>query len=155
MSGPQTASLVRLLKHLLKFDGSGAPEFWHGNCIGADDEAAALATKIGYTTRAWPGDIVEKRGEFVSTIVHEWQPNLTRNRIIAGAVEPLIACPKEDEMVVRSGTWATVRYARQDSKTVYVIAPSGRIDKEWVEKIPGRLVERRHAADIDLRKDRL
>jgi len=151
----QQTSLGRLLGHLRKFDGSGDPEFWHGDCVGADTQATQLAQSFKYTTRAWPGDIAEKRGHLPSNYMHDPQPNLKRNRIIAASCEPIIACPKEFTMQQRSGTWATVRYARQDSKTVYVIWPDGRIDKEWVGDVPGRLVQRHTDIDIDLRRDRL
>ena len=43
------------------------------------------------------------------------------------ATDTLVAAPKEDEEVVRSGTWATVRYARKAGRVVLVVRPDGTI----------------------------
>ena len=48
---------------------------------------------------------------------------LERNRHIVDAVEKMIATPKEVEHTLRSGTWATIRYAWKQKKEVRVIPP--------------------------------
>ena len=51
---------------------------------------------------------------------------LDRNRDIVAAVSQLIATPSQDEEVVRSGTWATVRYGLASGLDVIVLRPSDR-----------------------------
>jgi hypothetical protein len=68
----------------------------------ADIEAAAIAEEIGYTCQPHPaGD-----------------DPLVRNRAIVAASDVLIAAPESDKEEPRSGTWATVRYARLAAKPV-------------------------------------
>jgi len=50
---------------------------------------------------------------------------LERNRAIVDETDILLAAPLESEEQLRSGTWATVRYARKQHKTVLVIFPNG------------------------------
>ena len=52
---------------------------------------------------------------------------LDRNHDIVDETELLIACPKEPEEITRSGTWATIRYARKKKKKLRIILPNGRM----------------------------
>lgn len=150
MSVEQTKAVARLLAHLKAHQ---AREFHHGNCIGADDEAAKLANQLGYYTVAWPGPDLAKRGSFESDVCRAPRGYLVRNREIVLSADLLIAAPKTFSEMLRSGTWATVRYARRDGKPVYVCQPNGQIDKEVRESIRGRLTPRFLQTSIDLRKD--
>ena len=58
-----------------------------------------------------------------------WPP-LERNRIIAERCDALLACPSEPTEQLRSGTWATVRYARKAGKPVTFVMPSGEVVEE-------------------------
>ena len=78
----------------------------HGDAVGADRQAEEIASSYGYVIRAYPA----VRG-------HE----LERNRVIVAACDLLIAAPYEDDEILRSGTWATVRYARVAHKTVILL----------------------------------
>lgn len=74
-------------------------ELHEGEASGADREAKDVVQECRY---GW--DVVPHL------------PNgdpLARNRRIVAAVDVLIAAPETDEETLRSGTWATVRYARQ------------------------------------------
>jgi hypothetical protein len=58
---------------------------------------------------------------------------LVRNRRLASVVQVLIACPKQEHEVMGragGGTWATVRYARQERRKIIVIPPSGVVREE-------------------------
>lgn len=55
----------------------------------------------------------------------EPKPPLERNRDIVFWSDDIIAMPKTMEEEQRSGTWATVRYARKMGKKVTVIWPDG------------------------------
>jgi len=50
---------------------------------------------------------------------------LARNRDIVNMSDILIAAPGEKAEVLRSGTWATIRYARKMSRKLLVIYPKG------------------------------
>ncbi len=58
------------------------------------------------------------------------QPYLKRNRVIANECHRLLAAPGEYAMQLRSGTWATVRYARAAGKPVMLILPDGTVKEE-------------------------
>ncbi len=69
--------------------------------------------------------------------VLESKPYLERNRDIVDASEVLIACPSTREEVMRSGTWATVRYARKKGMKITLIFRDGTCEKENFG-VPGR-----------------
>lgn len=50
---------------------------------------------------------------------------LDRNKYIVSHSHGLIAFPSTDTEVLRSGTWATIRYARKTKKPVLYVLPSG------------------------------
>jgi hypothetical protein len=81
--------------------------FHHGAAIGADHEAVS---------------IVEAWCPKTTIVAHRAGTNpLTRNRAIVAAVELLIAAPRSNTEELRSGTWATVRYAKKAGKPVVVL----------------------------------
>lgn len=108
-------------------------EFHHGSCVGSDIEAAGLVHF--YTSArivAHPGTDANGespkyvRDKYVTEIL-EPRPYLIRNHNIVDTVDRLIATPKENEEVLRSGTWATIRYAEKRGKPVDIIYPDGRV----------------------------
>jgi hypothetical protein len=54
------------------------------------------------------------------TIMHQLRP-LARNTCIVLNCEHLIAAPKEDSEVLRSGTWSTIRRARKEHKPLIIL----------------------------------
>lgn len=111
--------------------------FHHGDCVGADDDAAHLAYALGFELHAWPQNTnprtrANTKKQFPSTTVHRARPPLERNKVIAERVDVLVACPSGPEER-RSGTWATIRYALklwEDHRelTVHIVWPDGRVD---------------------------
>jgi hypothetical protein len=108
-------------------------EFHHGCCVGADEQAAHIAFSadcpriVGH-----PPTATAMLSEFslgFNTENHDPLPYLERNRRIVDACETLIACPKGPEEQ-RSGTWATVRYARKQKKQILIIWPNGTVSEE-------------------------
>lgn len=99
----------------------------HGDCIGADASADGLANLLGLKKCIHPPTNPSKRA--FCRDAHEWMPQkpyLDRNHDIVGHCELLVACPKEERgETLRSGTWATVRYARKIGRPVQIIRPSG------------------------------
>ena len=103
----------------------GAATLHHGDCIGADVEAAVLATSLGLRTHGHPPDNPKKRAFFDSDVSEPEAPYLVRNRAIVAACELLIACPSGFAPRRRSGTWTTARYAHDAHKPVVTIFPDG------------------------------
>lgn len=119
---------VDILLYNLSLDGF--TRFHHGDCIGADTEAHWLAIQRKYYIIVHPPIISSKASNLGvrpidQPIVYRHQPKLylDRNHDIVDASEILIVCPKEREQVIRSGTWATYRYAKKQNKKIYLILP--------------------------------
>jgi hypothetical protein len=110
------------------YRANGYREFHHGDCIGADVEAATIANVLGYKIVCHPPDNPSKRGYFwANDVVLEEFPYLTRNQHIVRDTEFVIATPKEQKEIDRSGTWATIRQARARTQA-HVITPDGMLE---------------------------
>lgn len=122
LSTTQRESLTAVLHAL------GGRRFVHGDCIGADAEAAEIAARLGYDVECRPCDLRGHRAfSPVSRQVAEPLPPLERNREIVRDGDVLVACPGEFREVLRSGTWATVRFARRERKALWLVLPDGRV----------------------------
>jgi hypothetical protein len=95
----------------------------HGDCIGADREFHDLARAAGFSVHLHPPVVYTKRAFCKADAIEPVKPFLVRNHDIVDASEVILATPKEAEEVLRSGTWATIRYARKTGKLVKVILP--------------------------------
>jgi hypothetical protein len=105
----------------------------HGDCIGIDEEVhrfvramnSAWHTKI----EIYPSNDSRNRAFCKdAAIVHEPLPSLERNRLIVDACELLLAVPKGETSELRSGTWATIRYAKLVSRATLIVGPSGQVE---------------------------
>ncbi len=119
---------------LLLYRQWGAREFHYGLCIGADEQAAAIAKEIGYTVIAHPGfnpknpDTRLFRSDFdLNDVVLPEKAFIKRDHDIVDAVEQMIATPLSWEEEIRSGTWTTVRYARKKKKPINICYPAREI----------------------------
>lgn len=102
-------------------------EAHHGMCIGADTEFHWIVRSEAPKTRiiGHPCTISTAR-ELPLEAVDQSRPVYTpliRNRRMALECNHLLATPKEASEVLRSGTWATVRYARALDKNTTIVAP--------------------------------
>lgn len=114
---PQQKDTLRTL--LLPTD-----RFHHGDCVGADAEAHEIAREVGCSPIVvHPSYIDRWRAHCKGDLVHEPKPPLTRNHIIVYLTDLLIAAPATKHESLRSGTWATIRYARKGKKGVVVLEP--------------------------------
>jgi hypothetical protein len=106
----------------MEFTRLYAVEFHHGDCVGADAEADDLIAQIGGCKIViHPPDNPRKRAfktRYPGRIVLPAKPYLMRNHDIVDATDILIAAPKTNEEELRSGTWATIRYAMKQGKEV-------------------------------------
>ena len=98
----------------------------HGDCIGADSDAHTIADKLKVATVIHPPSNPSKRAFCNSDFICGEKSYLDRNHDIVNASENLIATPKESKEVLRSGTWATIRYCGKKNRGEYiVIYPDG------------------------------
>lgn len=91
------------------------PEFHYSTHVTAelvaDRQAAAAAARFGCALWA-----------------HNSVPGaeLARDRALVDAVDVLVAAPGQDDELLRSGTWATVRYMQQLKRPVIHLSVGGR-----------------------------
>lgn len=112
---------LKLIRRILTELGPG--EFHHGDCVGADVQAAALADALGYNVVAHPPTNSQYRGDYPSAQSLEPQGYFVRNRAIVDSVELLLVVPREDQWQPRGGTWYTHDYARRVGRDLIVIWP--------------------------------
>lgn len=108
---------------LLGSTSRGKVELHHGDCIGADATFHLFGRALEQTMVGHP-PINESKRTFTDCDV--WFPAkdyLVRNRCIVDSTEFLIACSATDQEIVRSGTWSTVRYARECKKPGIIVYP--------------------------------
>ena len=99
-------------------------EFHHGDCWGADSQAHAIARQMGEVRIiCHPPKDMSFRAYCQGYEICPPRPYIERNHAIVDAVDWMIATPETAEEVLRSGTWATIRYARERGKNVRVIDP--------------------------------
>lgn len=125
----QFATLVELL-----FDNRIGSHFHHGDCLGADAEAARAAWEHGYYVVCHPP--LDDKHQARTGCNHEWRSNKThfaRNREIVNNTDLLIACPQYAEPITKEtmgGTAYTVNYARKRGKWVWIVRPDGTVEIE-------------------------
>ena len=116
----------------MHFD-EGLDEFHQGDCEGADAHAYEVAG-FYFKKRVSHPPLDPKYRAY--TIDQDWvmclpseygyrQPKeyLERNHDIVDETDILIACPQSAFEELRSGTWATIRYARAQGKPVVILEP--------------------------------
>jgi len=112
MTQPQREAVARVLRQR---GMHRQITFHHGGAFGADQGAAEIAYALGYEVRTHlpagraPADY------------------LARNHAIVDIADELLAAPAGMEEELRSGTWATIRYARKERRMVTVVWPDGTI----------------------------
>jgi hypothetical protein len=111
----------------------GLDEFHHGDCEGADEYAHEMAgfyfakrvVHPPIDTRYRAYTIGEEHAYYLPKEYGYRKPKdyLDRNHDIVDETDVLIACPETIEEELRSGTWATVRYARKQGKPIVILEP--------------------------------
>jgi hypothetical protein len=102
----------------------------HGCCVGGDEQFHGIAKALGIPLIGHPpknrSHMAHLSGYSELLPAKDYIP---RNHDIVDAVALLIAAPHTEHEVLRSGTWATFRYARKIECPIYLILPSGKI--QW------------------------
>jgi hypothetical protein len=112
-------------------------EVHHGDDKGADTDFHQLAHRHKSVVRVHPPDNAVRRAFNEGHEVHQVKPYLKRNRDIVDNSDVLIATPSSSEEVLRSGTWATIRYAKKQNKKVIQVNPDGSVQDSIAKDAPG------------------
>lgn len=97
----------------------------HGDCVGADADMHSIARECCCRVEVYPSMLVKKRAYCEGDEVYPAMQPLLRNQTIVERCHILLATPREVDMQMRSGTWATVRYALRNKRRLIVVAPLG------------------------------
>ncbi len=98
--------------------------FHHGCCVGADAQAHGLIRKYFPCIKIvlHPPSNPIHRIYFVSYYeIRSEKDYLVRNHDIVDECDFLIAAVKRNQEELRSGTWATIRYAKKCNKRVIIL----------------------------------
>jgi hypothetical protein len=139
MSSKQHDFIKVLLNELIGSHISDDPknmfvEFHMGDCIGSDTQFYEIVYMRGLRI-CHPPDNPTKRSFLKYDFEYPVKPYLKRNADIATrGTSGLLAAPYEDEEMLRSGTWATIRYARKLNRKIYIVHRDGRLVTENVKK---------------------
>lgn len=120
--GATRAQLQALTRRLVEL---GCVELHHGDCIGADAQAHETARALGLRIVIHPPMSDAKRAFCAGDEVRPVRQYLDRNHDIVDASDVIIGLPATRSEAQRSGTWATIRYARKvlPAERVEVITP--------------------------------
>lgn len=122
---PQKEAIQRTLMNLC--EQHNFTHLHHGDCISADAFAHAIwHDYLGLPIILHPPlDLKYRAFCLGSSTTRDPKPYLIRNREIVSEVEALVAAPRRMSEDRRSGTWATVRYARAKKIPIRFCWPSG------------------------------
>ncbi len=105
--------------------GEMATVLHHGDCVGADAEAHAIARGLGLHIIGHPPLSPALRAGCACDELRAPEPYMVRNRHIVEDCERLIGLPDSPPRL-RSGSWATIRMALRLNKPVLVLFPDGK-----------------------------
>ena len=96
-------------------------EVHHGDCVGADASFHNIAKESRKRIVIHPPENDKHRAYKHGDRMYPLKPYLQRNHDIVESSDMMIACPDSSKEKLRSGTWATIRYARKIGKEVNLI----------------------------------
>jgi hypothetical protein len=121
MTEAQRLAVAAVLRGL-----TGVEAGHHGDCVGADAEFHALCAELHITVVIHPPADPKKRAWCQGSRLEPEKPHPDRNHDIVNATDILVAAPAEPAGErLRSGTWATVRYARKRGRPIVIVRPDG------------------------------
>lgn len=129
MTARQLGTVRKLLADL-----PAGSKFHHGGCIGADEQSSHIAHELGlwivrHPPIAQSPIAIAKLAFSCFDEDREPKPYLERNHDIVDETQFLIAAPQQPIEQLRSGTWATVRYARKKRRRIVIVLPNGIINE--------------------------
>ncbi len=128
MTIAQKLALYKELTRILEIAGEGINIFvHHGSCIGADEEFHYIAKSLCLPVIIHPPINQYKMAKLEGDEVRQPKDYLKRNHDIVNESGFIFGCPSGDVQELRSGTWATLRYAKKMNKLFRVIYPGGAV----------------------------
>ena len=127
MNNSQKDTFLSIVKYFIKHNKIS--NYHHGDCVGADkDSHEIISNLVGINIWIHP-PIIETKRAFCKPYhhMHEQKDYIARNHDIVNSSCLMIATPKEKEEQLRSGTWATIRYATKKKIPVIIIHKNGDI----------------------------
>ena len=119
--GVSTVRIEALESFLRVRRAEGFTMFRHGDCQGADEQAHHAACRAGYWITLHPPSDARHRAYCQAHTTLNAKPYLQRNRHIVDHSDILVALPVDPaRSELQSGTWSTVRYARNRCIPVYL-----------------------------------
>lgn len=107
----------------------------HGACVGADDQFDQMLVALGLPRVIRPCTITHMRvpceRQGIVLKLYDAAPPLDRNKDIVYESDIVLVTPKTMEEELRSGTWATFRYARKLKRHTMIFWPDGSIEMSW------------------------
>ncbi len=110
-------------------DAVGGDEQFHGLCIELKMPEIVIHPPSDPKYRSFCHEHSPGEGDTKITVLPEG-PYLDRDHAMVDSVEFLLACPLTVEERLRSGTWATLRYARRINRRRLLITPKGDLKEE-------------------------
>lgn len=107
----------------------------HGDCEGGDEDFDVICHDLGAERHLFPSTSKTRRfseRERPERCIMAQAPKepMARNPDIVNFSEIMLGGPGMMEEELRSGTWATIRYARKIRRPVVIFWPDGSITKE-------------------------
>ncbi len=112
------------VKLFIQKNSENISEAHHGDCVGADSEFHDIVQTYNLYTSIHPPINPSKRAFRKGNIIFPEKEYLDRNHDIVNSVDLMIATPGEETEILRSGTWATIRYAKKNNKPIVIIYPN-------------------------------
>lgn len=103
----------------------------HGDCVGVDELSHEIAEELKLKIVIHPPENDKLRAfcDGYNNMVKPPKSYLKRNWDIVTACEEIFIIPKEYNEILRSGTWATYRYAKKLLKDITIIYPNGKYER--------------------------
>jgi hypothetical protein len=130
MTVPQMAAFEKFISEIGDFS-----EFHHGDCVGADDEAAWMIRDMiensdmdmrGIKIICHPPMDASLRACTANwDEIREMQTHFARNRAIVDESDVLFVAPCQMERQTNGGTWYTHDYAKNKGKKIVTFWPNG------------------------------
>lgn len=119
------------VKEFILLEGSEFTHLHEGDCIGVDAQVTQMFQDMQpqVTVVCHPPDKFRCRAYTKYDETKDVRPYIMRDKDMVDASSFLWACPEGPEKI-RSGTWTTVRYARNQGKMITIIYPDGKVDYE-------------------------
>lgn len=128
MNHKQLRALEQLIGFSIEKHTPVPVHFHHGDCIGADMEAATIAKALGCFVVGWPPVNEKLRAFFNNDKTQAAMEYLKRDRVIVELADIMLAAPDTKTFRPRSGTWYTIKYAQSCYKNcnyerLFIIEP--------------------------------